>query len=949
MAITADKFLQNLSDSGLLSEQELNALRESLPAGDKGPSAESIAKLLIKRGKINQYQAKRIAAGQTRALVLGNNIIVDKIGEGGMGEVFLAKHRRMKRPVVVKVLPQEATESDYARKRFQREVEAAAKLSHPNIVTAFDADEENGIHYLVMEFVDGRDLASVVNENGPLSIQSAVDCILQAARGLDYAHAQGVIHRDIKPDNLLLDKSGTIKILDMGLARFDRFTQNNAAHETGLTSDNQIVGTVDYMSPEQAEDSSKVDRRSDIYSLGCTMFRLITGQPPYQGTSAFQTLIFHRVNPIPSIREFRKEAPEELDDIFRRMVAKELDGRYESMSDVVDALEHCLDDSHIETVLHDSPTALPSATAPTRILEKNPTVQSDTTRSSSDLTLDTVRSDSPSSVLDDAIPADRDQPPLPYPAIGIDLGTTNSAVSYLDDLRRPQTIVNAEGDKMTPSVVLLEDDEVIVGKEAVKAMATEMEFIAQCAKRDLGERSFHKPLRGKQFPPEVLQAFILNKIREDTQQVLGPIQKVVITVPAYFDESRRKATQDAGYIAGFEVLDIINEPTAAAVAYGFYQGHLAKQTGVNLLGKDGEGWKILVYDLGGGTFDVTVMEIGGGHFKTLATDGDVELGGHDWDARLVDHVCEQFKESFGHDPRDDMNALGRLWRECEDAKRTLSARQKTSITCDYKGESLRVEVTRRQFEEMTSDLLDRTAFTIGETLKAASMTWQEIDRILLVGGSTRMPAVGRLLKQLSGKEPDRSVSPDEAVAHGAALHASFKIERLEGRSPNFEIRNVNSHSLGVVGTDLKTGRKQVGVLIPRNTGLPAHAKRTLYTSKAGQRSIVVRVVEGESSNPEECALVGTCNVKDLPANLPAKTPVEVRFKYEENGRLTVGVQVQGMDTRVKHQLVRENRMTQEQLDRWRQLVTGNSLPSSNTGEESLSSIGAGQAESSSRD
>jgi molecular chaperone DnaK len=923
MAISLERFLQNLTDSGLMAEEELLALRESLAFGEDGPSVESIARLLIKRGKINQYQAKRIATGKTRALVLGKNVIVGKIGEGGMGEVFLAEHRRMKRPVVIKVLPESATESEYARRRFQREVEAAAKLSHPNIVTAYDADEENGIHFLVMEYVDGPDLATLVSENGLFSIQQTVDCILQAARGLEYAHGQGIIHRDIKPDNLLLDKSGTIKILDMGLARIDRLSQGQVAHETNLTSDNQIVGTVDYMSPEQAEDSSKVDRRSDIYGLGCTMFRLLTGRPPYEGTTAFQTLIFHRVNPIPSLLDFRADVPENLDEIFRKMVAKELDDRYDSMTDVIHEFEHCLDDLHIETGTPGLLSPLEKATAPTRILEKgSAALKSDTTPSSSELTLDTGERDASSSVLDDPFTNSTDQEPLPYPAVGIDLGTTNTAVAYLDDLRRPQTITNAEGDKMTPSVILLEGDEVVVGKEAVKAMATEMEFIAQCAKRDLGERFYRKTLGGKQIPPEVLQAWVLNKIREDTQQVIGPFQKAVITVPAYFDESRRKATQDAGYIAGFEVLDIINEPTAAAVAYGFYQGHLAKQTGINLLGKDGERAKVLVYDLGGGTFDVTMMEIGGGHFGTLATDGDVELGGYDWDARLVDHVCEQFVAKFDNDPREDVNAFGRLWRECEDAKHTLSARQKTSVSCDYKGNSLRVEVTRKQFEEMTADLLNRTAFTVEETLKAASLTWQNIDRILLVGGSTRMPAVGKLLKKLSGKEPDRSVSPDEAIAQGAALQASFKIEQLQGRLPAFDIRNVNSHSLGVIGKDLKTGRKQTGVLIPRNTTLPAEAKRTLYTSKDGQGSIRVGVVEGESRNPDECALVGTCNVKDLPPDLPAKTPVRIRFKYEENGRLTVSVRVGAKGHYVDHQLVRESRMTQEQLDWWRERISG---------------------------
>ena len=216
------------------------------------------------------------------------------------------------------------------------------------------------------------------------------------------------------------------------------------------------------------------------------------------------------------------------------------------------------------------------------------------------------------------------------PAIGIDLGTTFSVVAKLDERGQPVTLVNAEGDRLTPSVVLFDGDDVVVGKEALKALATEADHVAECSKRDVGYRVFHKVLDGKQYPPEVIEAWILNKLRIDAAKQIGPFDKVVITVPAYFDEVRRKATQDAGYMAGFEVLDIINEPTAAAVAFGFQQGYLDDR-GSSLAPQN-----ILVYDLGGGTFDVTVMEIRGTEFNALATDGDVRLGGYDWDQRLVD-------------------------------------------------------------------------------------------------------------------------------------------------------------------------------------------------------------------------------------------------------------------------------------------------------------------------
>lgn len=499
------------------------------------------------------------------------------------------------------------------------------------------------------------------------------------------------------------------------------------------------------------------------------------------------------------------------------------------------------------------------------------------------------------------------------PAIGIDLGTTFSASARLDDLGRPETLINAEGDKLTPSVVLFEGADVVVGKEAVKALGTDAEQVAECAKRELGSRVFGKVLGGRQYPPEAIEAFILNKLRLDAEMQIGPFSKVVVTVPAYFDEVRRKATQDAGYIAGLEVMDIINEPTAAAIAFGFQQGFLKPDSTAAKR-------NILVYDLGGGTFDVTVMQIGGKEFIALATDGDVQLGGRDWDQRLVDYVAEEFIRRCGVDPREDANTEGRLWRECEDAKRTLSARSKASVACDYQGQAVRLEITRAAFEDMTRDLLDRTAFTTRQTLQAAGLTWDSIDRVLLVGGSTRMPAIHSMLREISGKDADRSVSPDEAVAQGAALHAGLLLDRYQGQTPRFSIKNVNSHSLGVVATETETKRQRNAILIPRNTQLPVAAKRVFKTQKAAQASILVQIVEGESPSPDECSQIGRCTVRELPPNLPAQTPVEVRFRYEENGRLTVLVVCAGKELR--HEIHRENSLTQEQLDSWRQFVSG---------------------------
>jgi len=285
-------------------------------------------------------------------------------------------------------------------------------------------------------------------------------------------------------------------------------------------------------------------------------------------------------------------------------------------------------------------------------------------------------------------------------------------------------------------------------------------------------------------------------------------------------------------------------------------------------------------------------------------------------------MAEAFIREHFVDPRDDPSTWGRLWRECEDAKRTLSARTKATVACDFQGHASRVEVTRKQFEDATQDLLDRTRFTTVQTLRAAALDWDDLERVLLVGGSTRMPMVRAMLRDLVGHEPDASVAADEAVAHGAALRASLLLARSEGRRARFSIRNVNSHSLGVVGTDPLTRRERNGILIPRNTPLPRAAKRTFKTSKNDQRSVLVRIVEGESPAAEECSQLGRCSVRGLPPNLPAGSPVEVEFHYQSDGRLKVRVSLPGTDEFVETQIVRENSLPKKHLDGWRRHISG---------------------------
>jgi serine/threonine-protein kinase len=337
MAASVESFLKHLANSGILSSDEMSQIQKQVPREKLQQDAHELAKELARQKKLTVFQANAIYNGKTQGLILGNYVLLDKIGAGGMGMVFKAQHRRMKRLVAVKVLPKAGKKDPEVFKRFQRELEAAAKLTHPNIVAAFDADEHNGTHFLAMEFVEGVDLARSVQEHGPLASDKALDCIIQAARGLEYAHSQGIVHRDIKPANLLLDKNSVVKILDMGLARFQE--KANPAAQPGdngaLSQMGDFMGTVDYASPEQALDSRLADQASDIYSLGATWYFLIFGQPMYVRDTPMSRIMAHREAPIPSLRAKHPEIQPQIDAIFQRMVAKTKEERYPNATELL--------------------------------------------------------------------------------------------------------------------------------------------------------------------------------------------------------------------------------------------------------------------------------------------------------------------------------------------------------------------------------------------------------------------------------------------------------------------------------------------------------------------------------------------------------------------------------------------------------------------------------------
>jgi molecular chaperone DnaK len=469
-------------------------------------------------------------------------------------------------------------------------------------------------------------------------------------------------------------------------------------------------------------------------------------------------------------------------------------------------------------------------------------------------------------------------------SVGIDLGTTLSKIACVDESGRPVLVPNSEGELLTPSIVAFTKTGVLVGRDARREVLTNPARAVLNVKRQMGNPKWRFKVDGDTYTPESISALILKKVKQDAEQHIGPIGRAVITVPAYFDDSRRKATEDAGNIAGIEVLDIVNEPTASALAYG--------------LKKSSEDGICLVYDLGGGTFDVTVIEKKGSEFITLATDGDVELGGKDWDERLVNHIADRFRKEFNADPREDPQALSYLWISAEEAKKALSRREKANVPVSYQGHWGNYEVTRQDFESITEDLLAVTQLTTEMVLEEAGLTWEGVRKVIPTGGSTRMPMVQRLLERMSGKKVKAEVPVDEAVAQGAAIHAVICVlhgnERIhelgaEAAERLGKIRTVDvaAHALGLIIKDARTLEYRNDVLIPKNSRLPASVAKTYQTAVDGQQKIILQVVQGDAPGPEANIIIGTANVTGLPAGRPAGALVKVTYSYDRKGRVHV--------------------------------------------------------------
>ena len=481
--------------------------------------------------------------------------------------------------------------------------------------------------------------------------------------------------------------------------------------------------------------------------------------------------------------------------------------------------------------------------------------------------------------------------------IGIDLGTTNSVVAVMEG-GKPTVIANAEGSRTTPSIVgFSKTGEKLVGQLAKRQAILNPDKTIASIKRHMGE-DYKVNIDGKDYTPQEISAMILRKLADDASNYLGEkVTSAVITVPAYFNDAQRQATKDAGKIAGLDVLRIVNEPTAAALAYG--------------LEKD-KSEKVLVFDLGGGTFDVSILEIGDGVHEVLSTSGDTHLGGDDFDKKIIDWICEEFKKQEGMDLTNDKQAMQRIKEAAEKAKCELSSVVETTInlpyiTADANGpKHLELTLTRAKFEDLSHDLLERCKKPVEQALKDAGLSKNEVNEVVLVGGSTRIPAVQQLVKEYTGKEPNQSVNPDEVVAVGAAIQAGV----LAGEVKDIVLLDVTPLTLGI-----ETLGGVMTALVPRNTTIPVSKSQVFSTAENNQTAVDINVLQGERPMASDNKSLGMFRLEGIAPAMRGVPQIEVTFDIDANGIVNVSAKDKATNKEQKITITNSSNLSEQDIDK----------------------------------
>ncbi len=815
---------------------------------------------------------------------IGDYSIRQLLGSGGMGQVFLAEHTRMQRVVAIKMLPVQRMKDEVAVERFYEEVRAASRLMHPNIVAAFDAGEFDGIHYLAMEYVDGMTLTRVVSRNGPLGVGEAASVIRQAALGLLHAHRAGIVHRDVKPGNLMRASDGTVKILDLGLARIASVglvDEDGQPIDTGSDLDasksrGRLVGTLPFMSPEQLEDPDTVDPRSDIYSLGATLFFLLTARPPYTGEYLDQ-VYGHRHGEIPDLMQSRDDVDLKFANIFRRMMAKSPDQRYASLDEVVDDLSDYTDHSNAPLWLAEFSQRQTGAELSTFSGEST--------------------SGSTSRVL------------------AIDLGMFYSSAAEASPIGGVNLLKAGNDNRALFRMAVASDqDKLIFGTQAMDRRAQHSQSLVHCLPMYIGKPVVEREIAGRQCPPEVLMAMVLRRMRGNAWPSKSAPDAAAITVPSSYDQLHRRSVLQAAQMAGLKSVRLVDRSIAAVQTLLLDPEGESPDDGSTSVHHHADK-TILFVGVTGQATEIAVVRLDSSRLHQLATAGHWHTGSLPWLHRLVDLTASVFVQQHHFDPRKSIQTASALQIACERAMNSLLLMPTVRITIDVKGDRKTVSIDRKVWLDECDDLAAGVRKSIVKACKQASMSLLDIDLCVTCGPLLRINEVrDSMLSGLDESVEFKSIDRAD-VARGAAACLAGE---LPGRGDiAMPPRGVTSQSIGIVVEDVR-GRRRILPIIPKGTLLPARTNRRLTVGK-NRETMTLSLVESSGVESEDWHSLGRYDfeISDEKSNRVSRTRM-IGFEIDMNGMLTVRAQAPGAPGSTKLPSLPEPVLEQESIPEWTQ-------------------------------
>ena len=823
---------------------------------------------------------------------LGDYEIVRLLGAGGMGRVFLAEHTRMGRTVALKMLPAERMTDPVAVERFYEEVRAASRLMHPNIVTAFDAGESAGIHFFAMEFVDGQTLTDLVSQKGPLSVGEAASVIRQASLGLLHSHRAGIVHRDVKPGNLMRAGDGTIKVLDLGLARLGQLGGGDGAtggpsaksrrggrRNRGDAADpppqaGRLVGTLPFMSPEQLEDPESADARSDIYSLGATLFFLLTGRPPFTG-DFLEQVYGHRHGEIPDLMQLREDVDLRFSHIFSRMLAKSADERYASLDEVLEDLAPYAEESSAPAWLADF--------ARRSLVGDVSTVHSGSTHGRT------------------------------AKVLGIDFGMFYAAAAEAGVGGEIRSLSAGEGEEPLLRLAVANDkDRLAFAGEAIALRSHQPDRVAHCLPMYLGQSMLHRRIGGELYPPEVWMALLLRRITKNAWTHDEPPDALALTVPASYDQLHRRCLVRAATMAGFRSIRLVDRCLATVQSRRLpptWSENSDQEDAVPGIAMDGDE-TILFVGLTGQATEVAVIRQVAARLEALSTAGHWNHGTLGWLQRLVDLAAERFLAAHGFDPRQRLTWASRLQLACERAMNAMLLQTSVDVRLRRGEREFVVRLRRDDWLSRCEDRIARIRQTIAMACRDAGIDPAQIRRCVLLGPLLRLPEIRRdVLADLPGQPPWESVDRSDAARGAAACLAAELPGRADWLIPP---KAIASQSIGILVEDNQR-RRRILPLVPRRTLLPARTNRRL-TIASDRQEMTLSIVESaglegeewhslgrydfssQTESSQDAARSGAATAK-TGATLSPPTRSKTRnisFEVDVNGLLTVRTQTPGM-------------------------------------------------------